>query len=247
MTRLELIETPLWGKSGTVERPHVVVTFDPGPVAITLAAEIMAAQPNIKVVHFLTNGAINCMDGQDKRGRWDLPTGTIFIDLGECVRQLEFIGKGMFITYNIWYNVIYSMYHEAYHANQCHEEGWVDSLPADANVELMESEAHDFALQAVIDWFANHKIPTISEMGDLGQQIKDLRNYLYATDDQHVVDEQKVWGTNAAGLADDVIARMRETFTDNGVDTLIERIDQGLFGCVFNGVRYLKAEEIIAD
>jgi hypothetical protein len=224
----------------------IKIDFDPGPVAVLIATEIILAQPNVKNIHFLTNGAINCMDGQDKRGRWDLPTGTIFIDLGECVRQLEFVGKGMFITYNIWYNVIYTMYHEAYHAKQCMWEGWQNSLPADVNIDVLEDEAHDVALTQTIHWFSHHKLPSLSEMGDLGVQIKALRNYLYATDDQLVEKEQQVFGTNAAGRMDDVLV-LRGDFPPNEVETLIERIDQGLFGCVYNNIRYLKAEEIISD
>jgi hypothetical protein len=220
--------------------------FDPGPVAVRIAMDVIKDLPNVKELTFLTNGAVACMDGRESRGRWDIPTGTITIDVAECVRQIKWVHElGMFITHNIWYNILYAIYHETTHAWQCNQEGWTDKLPDDVNIDLMEREAHDKATDRVLEWFEHNNLPTLNDMGDLGVEIRKLRNSMYASH-PHIEEEQRVWGTEAAGRAD-IFTMVCKDFTGEDAQCLFDRIDEGEFGCVIGGVRYLKAQDLIGS
>lgn len=223
----------------------IKIMSDPGPIAINVVLEAICELRNVKEVAFLTNGAVRCMDGYNSRGRWDLPSGTITIDLAECVRQLDWVRKGMFVTYNIWYNILYAIYHEAAHAWQCQQEGWTNYLPEDADIDALEKEADEKATLATIEWFERNKLPDLKSMGDLGLEIKQLRNAMYAMEDPHIEDEQRALGTDAAGKAE-VVAIVHPLFESEAKNRLFDRIDEGAIGCKINGVRYLKADEILA-
>jgi hypothetical protein len=220
--------------------------FDPGPVAVTVAMDAIKGLLNVKELNFITNGAVVCMDGRDSRGRWDIPTGTITIDIAECIRQLDWVRKlGMFVTYNIWYNVLYTIFHESIHAWQCLQEGWTEKLPADANIDLLEQEAHEKALDLVFEWFNKNSLPNLNNMADLGVEIKRLRNSMYASD-PHIEAEQKVWGTDAAAKAE-TFAILNPESDGGDSECLFNRIDEGSFGCIIGGVRYLKATDLVAS
>jgi len=208
--------------------------------------DVVKGLPNVKELIFLTNGAVVCMDGRDSRGRWDIPTGTITIDVAECVRQLDWVRKlGMFVTHNIWFNILYAIYHEGVHAWQCLQEGWTEGLPADADIDMLEQEAHEKALDAAFEWFNHNSLPNLNSMGDLGLEIRRLRNAMYASN-PHIEDEQRVWGTDAAGRAD-TFAILNPDSGGGDAECLFNRIDEGSFGCVINGIRYLRAKDLIAS
>lgn len=88
-------------------------------------------------------------------------------------------------------------------------------------------------------------MPIISEMGWIGEELSRWMNPLFAMENPIIEEEMRLMGTPAAARAD-VFAMKHSSFEDDGDrGRLFTDIDEGSIGYVYNGVRYLKAEEIL--
>lgn len=211
---------------------------DPGPEAVRLAEEAFKGFENVDKVIFTSNQI-------DKMGKFIPGTKSVVIDLERVVKNRDLvITKGMFLHIAIWCNLVYTIYHEAAHAQQFQQEGWAE-IPQDMDLEVVEAEAHAIAFDKTADWFISHEMPPIPEMGYLGRRIADHMNHLFAMGNPMMEEEVSLLKTQAAGRAD-VFTRLNGDFDGESESLLFDRIDEGAFGCLHNGVRYLKANEILA-
>jgi hypothetical protein len=214
---------------------------DPGPHAVRIAEDALRGLGNVDKVIFVANQI-------DSMGKCVLRSKAIVIDLERIVKNRDLvIIRGMFLHLGIWCNLVYTIYHEAAHARIAQDEGW-DKLPADeweVDTEVLEAETHARAINSTITWFIDHECPPIGQMGWLGKRIADHMNYFFASGNVLMEEEIRLMGTPAAGRAD-LFIQLNGKFGEMAERLLYDRIDEGVFGYLNNGTRYLRMNEILA-
>jgi len=162
---------------------------------------------------------------------------SITIDLGNCLVNQNFMKQGLMWIPSIWFNLLFAFYHELGHVIQV--EGnpkLVDKKPTKA----LEKEADEFAIGCIKDWTkdANNKLPTLNEMGWIGNQIKKAINLYYPAplfDSMH--SEIKPCELGAVGSLDTIASYQR-------LEEIYEQLSKDeKFGVVVDGIKYMKAEE----
>lgn len=175
-------------------------------------------------------------------GAFDPVSGTVFIDMQNCLRDNRWIKKGCLFIPNVWFNLMYATHHELIHAVQVVDDPSLidmDVVPKD-----QEDEAHQMAVDAMFSWFeAGGKIPPLIEMGWIGEAIASTLNGLFSRMPEAVVEELDMMKIGAVARAEVVISA-HDHFNDSKI--LYEDIDRGKIGIKFNDKRYLTASELLA-
>ena len=162
----------------------------------------------------------------------------IVIDLGNCLVNQSFMKQGLMWIPSIWFNLLFAFYHELGHVIQ------IEGNPKLANkppTKKSDKEADEFAIGCIKDWTKkeNNKLPTLDEMGWIGNQIKKAINMYYPEPlFDKMYSEIKPCGLGAVGGLDTIAAYQKD----------IEKIHEELakdekFGIIVDGKKYMKAEE----
>jgi len=176
-------------------------------------------------------------------GAFDPETGTIIIDMGACLMNKAWMKKGIMYIPNVWFNLLMTAFHEITHAAQLDEElglSELHSLP-----KHYEYEATAIAEHMLLDWAKDHSIPTLAEMGWVGEQIKILLNRLYAQMPEVVNEEIELQGTDIAAHAEEAAKASKEYSQDYETALLLKQINEGMVGAKVNNTMYLTAYEAI--
>jgi len=178
------------------------------------------------------------------KGAFAPETGTLIIDMGACILDTAWMKRGFMVIANAWFNLLMTVYHEMAHAAQLDEEPELMSL--DALPEHYEEEATRTAGLAVLNWADEHEtVPTLNELGWVGDQLKILLNKLY-TEMPEVVDEElNLEGTNMVAYAQEGAESSREYNSAEEIAVLLKQIDDGVIGKKVGEKRYLTAYEAI--
>jgi len=188
---------------------------------------------SIKTVEFWTNqlpdGMLAGFNPQQKQ---------LVIDLGNCLVNQNFMKQGLMWIPSVWFNLLFAFYHELGHVIQIEEK---PELAKKRPTRKLEKEADEFAIGCIKDWTQDedNKIPTLDEMGWVGNQIKKAINMYYPEplfDVMH--SEIKPCELGAVGNLNTIAAYQKE----------IEKTHEQLakdeeFGITVDGVKYMKAEE----
>jgi hypothetical protein len=169
--------------------------------------------------------------------------GTIIIDMGACLLNKAWMKKGIMYTANVWFNLVWTFFHELVHAQQLEQEPELmalDYLPKD-----YEDEACDTGLKSLSMWALYNDVPTLNEMGWVGEQIKILLNKMYAQMPQVVNEELDLQGTNLVAGAEEAAANSKEYNDQEEIALLLKSIDEGLVGGKVGNKKYLTAHEAI--
>jgi hypothetical protein len=151
--------------------------------------------------------------------------------------------KGIMYTANVWFNLVLTFFHELVHVEQLEQEPeliTLASLP-----QIYEDEACDTGMASMLHWALYHDIPTINEMGWVGEQIKLLLNKLYAQMPETVNEEIDLQGTNLVARAEEVAANSKGYSTEEETALLLKSIDEGLVGGKVGNRKYLTAYEAV--
>jgi len=176
-------------------------------------------------------------------GAFDPETGTIYIDMGACLMRKDWMKKGIMYIPNVWFNLMMTVFHEITHAAQLDEElglSELHSLP-----KHYEYEATAIAEHMLMDWAKNNPIPTLAEMGWVGDQIKLLLNKLYAQMPEVVNEEIDLQGTDIVAHAKEAAQASKEYSQDHETALLLKQINEGMVGAKVNNTMYLTAYEAI--
>lgn len=175
-------------------------------------------------------------------GAFDPASGTVFIDMQNCLRDRRWMDKGCLYIPSVWFNLMYATHHELIHAVQVVDDPSLidmDVVPKDK-----EDEAHYMAMDAMFSWFeAGGKIPPLGEMGWVGEAIASTLNGLFSRMPEAVIEELDMMKMGAVARAE-AVTSAHDHFNDSSI--LYENIDKGEIGIKFNGKRYLTASELLA-
>jgi len=175
-------------------------------------------------------------------GAFDPETGTIYIDMANCLMDKRWMEKGCLFIPNVWINLMYAVHHEVVHACQVIDNPnliAMNPLPKE-----VEDEALEMAQDAVFSWFEQGgKIPPLREMGWVGEGIAATLNGLFSRMPEDVIKEMDMLKVGAVAEVDAVIVS-HDHFND--IDLLHSEIDNGKIGLKVNGQRYLTADEFLA-
>ena len=169
--------------------------------------------------------------------------GTIIIDMGACLMNKSWMKKGIMYTANVWFNLVWTFFHELVHVQQLEQEPELmalDHLPKD-----YEDEACDVSMNSMARWALYNDMPTLNEMGWVGEQIKILLNRMYAQMPKAVNEEIDLQGTNLAARVEEAAANSKEYCEQEEIAQLLKSIDEGLVGGKVGNKKYLTAYEAI--
>ena len=169
--------------------------------------------------------------------------GTIIIDMGACLMNKSWMKKGIMYTANVWFNLVWTFFHELVHVQQLEQEPELmalDHLPKD-----YEDEACDVSMNSMARWALYNDMPTLNEMGWVGEQIKILLNRMYAQMPEAVNEEIDLQGTNLAARVEEAAANSKEYCEQEEIAQLLKSIDEGLVGGKVGNKKYLTAYEAI--
>lgn len=175
-------------------------------------------------------------------GAFDPASGTVFIDMQNCLTNRQWMKKGCLFIPNVWLNLMYAVHHELIHAVQVADDPSIIDLPAIP--EAKEVEANQMAVDAMFSWFeAGGKIPPLKEMGWIGEAIASTLNGLFNRMPEAVSEELDLMKIGAVARVEIVISA-HDHFNDS--DILYANIDKGEMGIKSKGQRYLTASELLA-
>ena len=196
-------------------------------------------------------------------------TKSVIIDMDACMKNQQWMDKGMTYIANIWCNLIYTALHEGAHGRQLMNSAIKFGADSDIDEVLEEVKAawevqreildHDAdieAMEQMIDWFATGKnVPSLRDFGWVGQQVKILFNNLYSEAPDFINQEMEVWGAGmlaeeaaqSPALKGDIgILGLPQAYKDAPeIVRLHDAIDTGNAGMVINGRRCLRVGEAL--
>lgn len=210
----------------------------------------------IETVILVGGDPTNLLDG--KLAVFIPDTKSVVIDMKACMEDQRWMAKGMTYVANVWCNLIYTVFHEGAHGKQLMDGMISDDLAMwKAQLEILDHDADITAMEQMIDWFALRKnVPSLRNLGWVGEQVKTLFNNLYSKAHKLINQEMEVWG---AGMLVEVAAQNPNLKGDIGILNnvpqaykdapeavrLIEAIDAGNVGMVINGKRCLRVGEAL--
>lgn len=208
-----------------------------------LVLEIFTECMRLPVKYIVFDAFIEDLNGA--LGAFNPDTGTIYIDMGACITDKNWMKKGILFIPNVWLNLLMVGFHEAAHAFQLNEEpelACLDELPQD-----YEDEAAAIAEKRLLQWAKKPtvKVPTLNELGWVGDQIKFLFNKLYAQMPEYVNEELDLQGTDLIANAEIAAAASKEYCAPEEIALLLKQIDEGSIGGKYKQKKYLTAYEAI--
>jgi hypothetical protein len=209
------------------------------PELIRIVHEACKEHPSVQQVVF--DAFIEDLAGDT--GAFNPETGTIYIDMGACITNKAWMKRGVMYSANVWFNLVWTFFHELVHVQQLEREPELlrlSILPAN-----YEDEACGIGKASTIAWALDNDMPTLNDMGWVGEQIKLLLNRLYAQMPQTVNEELDLQGTNLVALAKEAASNSKEYSTEEETAALLKSIDEGLIGGKVGDRKYLTAYEAL--
>jgi hypothetical protein len=200
-------------------------------------------------------GPVPLLEG--KLGVFVPGTKSVILDMKACMEDQQWLNKGMTYVANVWCNLIYTILHEGAHGKQLMDGVISDDLATwEVQREILDHDADVEALETMIDWFSTIKnVPSLRDLGWVGQQVKILFNNLYSKAPDFINQEMEVWG---AGMLVEEAAQIPALKGDIAhmdlpqeykdapeIVRLIDAIDTGNAGMVVNGRRCLRVGEAL--
>ena len=209
------------------------------PELIRIVHEACKEHPSVQQVVF--DAFIEDLAGDT--GAFNPETGAIYIDMGACITNKAWMKRGVLYSANVWFNLVWTFFHELVHVQQLEQEPellHMNVLPAS-----YEAEARDVGIASTIAWALDNDMPTLNEMGWVGEQIKLLLNRLYAQMPQAVNEEIDLQGTNLVAGAEEAASNSKGYGTEEETAVLLKSIDEGLIGGKVGNKKYLTAYEAL--
>jgi len=208
----------------------------------------------IETVLLIGGDSTNLLGG--KMGVFVPETKSVIIDMKACMEDQRWMAKGMTYIANIWCNLIYTILHEGAHGRQLMDGIEWDEATWEVQREILDHAADIEALEQMIDWFAQSKnVPSLRNLGWVGQQIQILFNNLYSKAPDLINQEMEVWGAGmlaevaaqGPNLKGDIgILKMAQEYKDAPeILRLYDAIDTGNVGMIINGRRCLRVGEAL--
>ena len=193
----------------------------------------------VKTVVF--DAFIDYMEGN--LGAFNPNTGTIIIDMGNCLTNKTWMSKGIMYIANAWFNLVVSFFHELTHANQLKDHPELKELEQ-LPIEY-EQDAEEMSKIRLIKWLYHNNVPLLNEMNWVGDQIKELFNKAYSIMPELINEEIDLQGTAAAANAMVAANKSKSYASVEETAKLLKQIDEGLLGVKIGGERYLTAYEAV--
>jgi len=210
------------------------------PQLVRVIDEICRQEPLIKQVIIDADIDPKLMHG--RMGVFVPETGSIVIDLAQCVKNTQWFQYGIFFLWNAWLNMLWAVFHETAHAESIDNPdcaGW--------DVESLEKLATEWALEDLWDYLDTHPIlPNFKQFGWAKDPLQKCINALYPSHKSLFDEEFSCLGTPAAANAV-IAAKASERYSEtSGVVRLLHRInDREGVGVIVNNTPYLKAREVV--
>lgn len=219
---------------------EIKLHVDVPPQLVKVIDEICRQEPLITQV--IIDAGIDPKLMHGRMGVFVRDTGSIVIDVAQCVKNTQWFQYGVFFLWNAWLNMLWTIFHETAHAESLDNPdcaGW--------DTEALENLATEWALEDLQDYLDTHPmLPNFKEFGWAKDPLQKCLNALYPLHKPLFDEEFSCLGTPAAANA--VIAAKtsgRYTRVD-GVVRLLNRINEKKeIGVVVNNIPFLKASEII--
>lgn len=177
---------------------------------------------------------------KDLLGEFKPSDKLIAIYLGHCLTNTTLMKQGMMHIPGVWFNMLWALYHEIAHAIQM--EGKPELANLEEPSEELEKEAQGFAKESITEWAENNRIPTLEEMGWIGEQLRFAVNMTYSQDmGQKLLSEIDATNAGGIGLLDTILSCHPKASMDEHKN-LCEIIDKGEQGVIVNGQRYMDAK-----
>ncbi len=179
----------------------------------------------------------------DRMGVFVPETGSIVIDIAQCVKNTQWFQYGVFFLWNAWLNMVWVVLHEAAHAVQCEDPDY-----AFRDVEDLEREATEDAMEVMIDYLNRHPLmPAFKDFGWAKAPLQKCLNALYPMHKSLFDEEFSCLGTPAAANAV-IAAKVSGRYKANaGIVRLLNRINEKKdVGVVVNNTPFLQASDVIA-
>lgn len=197
--------------------------------------------PTIKQVILTANIDPRLM--HNRMGVFVVETGSMVIDIAQCVKNTQWFQYGVFFLWNTWLNMVWAVLHESVHAVQAENPDC-----ALGDVEDLEREATEVALEVMVDYLdRNPLLPNFKEFGWAKDPLQKCLNALYPQHKALFDEEFSCLGTPAAANA---VVAARTSGRYKGVDgivRLLNRINEKTdVGVVVNNIPFLKASEVIS-
>ena len=122
-------------------------------------------------------------------GAFEPVTGTVIIDLQNCLTDKRWMYKGSLFIPNVWFNLMFAVHHELVHACQILDNPSL--ITAEVMPPELEVQANQMAQDAVWSWFdQGGKIPSLAGLGWIGKQIARTMNGLVSRVPESVIEER---------------------------------------------------------
>jgi|WetSurSiteA1Bulk_404760.scaffolds.fasta_scaffold04594_1 hypothetical protein len=210
------------------------------PQLVKVIDEICRKEPLIQQV--IIDAEIDPKLMHGRMGVFVPETGSIVIDLAQCVKNTQWFQYGIFFLWNAWLNMLWAVFHETAHAESLDNPdcaGW--------DVESLEKLATEWALEDLWDYVDTHPVlPNFKQFGWAKDPLQKCINALYPLHKPLFDEEFSCLGTPAAANAV-IAAKTSQRYCEtNGVVRLLNRINERKeIGVIVNNTPYLKAREVV--
>ncbi|RPI56344.1 MAG: hypothetical protein EHM49_00540 [Deltaproteobacteria bacterium] len=177
-----------------------------------------------------------------RMGVFVLETGSIIIDIGQCVKNTQWFQYGVFFLWNAWLNMLWAVFHEIAHAIQKDEPNY-----ANRGVKELETLATEWALEDLWEYLDAHPVlPNFKQFGWAKDPLQKCINALYPSHKSLFDEEFSCLGTPAAANAVIAAKTSRRYGKTDDVVRLLNRINERKeIGVIVNNTPYLKAREVV--
>lgn len=211
------------------------------PELVRLAEEEAKQTDVIKTILF--DGFLHEIFTGNNLGALEPVKGIVIVDMGACIMNNRWIKQGVRLVANAWLNLLYTLYHEVAHAIQLEANPWLAKEPF--LPQRFEVDAAEEANTRLLEWAKENTVPSLNEMGWVGEQLKNILNNMYAIDPEAAILEIELDGTEAVAVAMHAILASGKYDDREDRKRLLESIDEGYVGVKVNGERYLTAYDVV--
>jgi hypothetical protein len=210
------------------------------PQLVKVIDEICRQEPLIKQVIVSAGIPKNLMHG--RMGVFVPETGSIVIDIDQCVKNTQWFQYGVFFIWNAWMNMLWAVFHETAHAEELDNPdcaGW--------DIGALENLATEWALEDLWDYLDTHPVlPNFRDFGWAKDPLQKCITALYPRYKNLFDEEFSCLGTPAAANAVIAAKTSKRYGKTDGVVRLLSRIKEGKdVGVLVNNTPYLKAREVV--
>lgn len=219
---------------------EIILNKEAPPEIVRLIQAEYEEIPTIKKVIIDTD-----IDLHGNTGVFNPNTGAVIIDMGTCVTNMGWMEKGMLYMANVWSNLLYVVFHEGAHAKQFDQSPESFELGREHKDAILEHAADIEALEKMVNWYDENKMPVINEWGWPGEYIRTMFNSIYTEKSDMVHTEVDAFRADAAGKASLLAAHNPYFEDEKAVLSMYAAIDNGDVGLIIKEDRYLRANEAL--